>query len=281
MIGIKLNNENNSIIINIESNTILPGSYTDASYNTPSDYKLIQINNLVDEAMRLSSNAQTNVADLTEDQILAVTYETNTKIISTAEDVKELFTPSTSKYFVTGVTDTKFALINKYFNKKDVITTIQATEKINFTQEAGDGFGGTVTIEDPTFSNSSARINIKFIIPGLGISAMILVDDPDYPEYVLYLDTENPVKYVDLGNNLSIFSYMRSNTVTEPTPNLILFDGLIEEPKIISEVFIDRGLNSAFERAKKLKNVKDINQLSKAGLGYYKINKKGYNFKNI
>jgi hypothetical protein len=57
------------------------------------------------------------------------------------------------------------------------------------------------------------------------------------------------------------------------------YDGIIEEPKIISEVFIDRGLNSAFERTKKLKNVRDINELSKVGLGYYKINTKGYNFK--
>jgi hypothetical protein len=271
MIEIKLNNEDSSILINIESNTILPGSYTDASYNTPSDYKLIQINNLVDNVIMTSTNIKVDVVE----------YETNTKIISTPEDVKELFTPSDSKYFVTGITDTKFALINKYFSKKDVIVASQVSKKINFTQEAGDGFGGITTIEEETFSNLSARINIKFIIPGLGISAMILVDDPNYPEYVLYLDTENPVKYVDLGNNLSIFSYMRSNTVTEPTANLILFDGLIEEPKIISEVFIDRGLNSAFERAKKLKNVKDINQLTKAGLGYYKINKKGYNFKNI
>jgi hypothetical protein len=271
MIGIKLNNEDSSIIVNIESNTVLPGSYIDASYNTPNDYKLQQINNLVDKAIILSSKQQTDIIE----------YETNTKIISTVEDIKELFTPSSTKYFVTGQTDTKFALINKYFNKQDVINTDPTSNQIDFTQEVGDGNGGVTTIEQPTFSNRSARVNIKFVIPGLGISAMILVDDPNYPEYVLYLDTENPVKYVDLGNNLSIFSYMRSNPVNDLTPNLILFDGLIEEPKIISEVFIDRGLNSAFERAKKLKNVKDINQLSKLGLGYYKINKKGYNFKNI
>jgi hypothetical protein len=60
---------------------------------------------------------------------------------------------------------------------------------------------------------------------------------------------------------------------------MVIYDSLIEEPKIISEVFIDRGLNSAFERVKKLKNIKNINELTKTGLGYYKINTKGYNFK--
>ena len=271
MIGIKLNNKDNSIIFNIESNTVLPGSYIDASYNTPINYKLEQINNLVDNAMRISNNQENDI----------VNYKTNKKIISTAEDVKKFFTPSITKYFVTGKTDSKFALINKYFNKKDVINTNQISDQISFTQTVGDDNGNIVVLNHLTDLNTNVRINIKFIIPGLGISAMILVDDPKYAEYVLYLDTENPVKYVDFGNNLSIFSYMRSNVVTPPTPNLVLFDGLIEEPKIVSEVFIDRGLNSAFERAKKLKNVKNINQLSKLGLGYYKINNKGYNFKNI
>ena len=98
-------------------------------------------------------------------------------------------------------------------------------------------------------------------------------------EYILYLDTENPIKYVDLGNGLSRFMFMRSHNETEPTANMVIYDSIIEEPKIISEVFIDRGLNSAFERVKKLKNIKNINELTKTGLGYYKINTKGYNFK--
>ena len=41
-----------------------------------------------------------------------------------------------------------------------------------------------------------------------------------------------------------------------------------------------QGLNSAFERMKKLKNITSINELNKLGLGYYKINTKGYDFKN-
>jgi hypothetical protein len=74
---------------------------------------------------------------------------------------------------------------------------------------------------------------------------------------------------------------MRSNIEQPESANIILYEGFIEEPKIISEVFIDRGLNSGFEKIKKLKNVTTLNELNKMGLGYYKINKKGYNFKNI
>jgi hypothetical protein len=73
---------------------------------------------------------------------------------------------------------------------------------------------------------------------------------------------------------------MRSHNQIESEANLVVYDGIIDEPKIVSEVFIDRGLNSAFERMKKLKNITSINELNKLGLGYYKINTKGYNFKN-
>jgi hypothetical protein len=102
-----------------------------------------------------------------------------------------------------------------------------------------------------------------------------------YYEYILYLNTENPVKYIDLPEGFTIFTYMRSHIETEPTGNIVAYDGIIDEPKIISEVFIDRGINSAFEKIKKLKNVKSLEELNKLGLNYYKINTNGYNFKSI
>ena len=132
-------------------------------------------------------------------------------------------------------------------------------------------------------NNNAVRTKIRLLIPGLNYYAMILSEDTisGINEYVLYLDTENPIKYIDLGNGLTIFSYLRQDDQPDLTTNMILYDGYVEEPKIISEVFIDRGLNTAYEKVKKLKNVKSINELTKMGLGYYKINTRGYNFKNV
>ena len=132
-------------------------------------------------------------------------------------------------------------------------------------------------------NNNNIRTKIKFLVPGLNFYAMILSEDSNtgYAEYVFYLDTENPIKYIDLGNGLTIFSYLRLDNLPEETANMVLYNGYVEEPKIISEVFIDRGINTAFEKVKKLKNIKNLNELIKTGLGYYKINTKGYNFKNI
>jgi hypothetical protein len=147
----------------------------------------------------------------------------------------------------------------------------------------GDKFNRPQLLGESYVNNNNIRTKIKFLVPGLNFYAMILSEDSNtgYAEYVFYLDTENPIKYIDLGNGLTIFSYLRLDNLPEETANMVLYNGYVEEPKIISEVFIDRGINTAFEKVKKLKNIKNLNELIKTGLGYYKINTKGYNFKNI
>ena len=208
-------------------------------------------------------------------------FETNTKIISTYEDVITHFENADDKYFVTGYTDSKFDLLSKCFSKAAISNLKNTSSDVKFKEFTGDESGKKIEVIRSQENNNIVRTKIKFMIPGLDISAMILLDDDKTPEYVLYLDTQNPIKYVDFGEGYTIFKYMRSNIEEAETANIIFYDGFIEEPKIISEVFIDRGLNSGFEKMKKLKNVTDLNELNKMGLGYYKINKKGYNFKNI
>ena len=204
-------------------------------------------------------------------------YTTNTKIISTYDDVIDHFRDAEDKYFVTGYTDSKFSMVSKFFSKKNILK-LNTDPKVK--QLVGDKSGNEIEKEVNIDTNSLIRTKIKFVIPGLDISTMILVDDSTTPEYILYLDTPNPIKYIDFGDGYAIFKYMRSNIEEPETANIIFYDGFIEEPKIISEVFIDRGLNSGFEKMKKLKNVTDLNELNKMGLGFYRINKKGYNFKN-
>lgn len=275
MIQVLMSETDNNIIINLESNTILPGSYVNAEYNVPEDYKLLKLEQISNEIIR---------AEVKKDQnINPKKYRTNTRVISSYDDIIQHFTPSDEKYFITGITESKSQIISKYFKKSDFINSeqdLKPTKKVELRKLVGNE-DNEVTVEQPDYeTNTLVRTRVKLDIPGLDLYAMILSESPaGLIEYVLYLETENPIKYIDLGNGLSRFIYMRSHNETESTVNMVLYDGIVEEPKIISEVFIDRGLNSAFERTKKLKNVRDINELSKVGLGYYKINTKGYNFK--
>lgn len=429
-----------NILLNLESDTVLPGSFVNAEYNKPTDHKINQLNRLADmvnAAISVAvSNTQVNlisnagIAEISTVQpktlssvvanvitpsfskpIMAEnapvsmnvnvmqssvannfisnqsaapisrvsnnvsvansinTVAANTAqlslsistdgaapvvtpvvpvdplLVSTYTDIVSHFAPGNGKVFVTGYTDSKFTVIDKYFTKTNVaqtrpsyrlrtdfvqpqVLTIAALPRTqNFSVSlapAAKGYSVSITpmrmvasvnvqavqnplataepllvksgirmltgginnmsvVQPAAFSeNRNVRIKIKFHIPGLNYYAMILNEDIlGKAEYVLYLDTENPIKYVDLGNGLSIFTYLRRDDLPELTANMVLFNGYIEEPKILSEVFIDRGLNSAFENVKKLKNIKNLNELTKSGLGFYKINTKGYNFKNV
>jgi hypothetical protein len=270
---ILINNDiDTNIIINIESNTTLPGSYINAEYKS-NDFKILELENLVEYLIKDRSNT-------TEPKILPSNFITNTKIISTYNDVIEHFTQSPNKYFVTGITDSKFNLISKFFNKRDLLNN--NPDRVKLIKYVGDNNNETQIVEESLGNNNLIRTNIPLPIPGLDTTAMILNEtNTGYYEYILYLNTENPVKYIDLPEGFTIFTYMRSHIETEPTGNIVAYDGIIDEPKIISEVFIDRGINSAFEKIKKLKNVKSLEELNKLGLNYYKINTNGYNFRNI
>lgn len=264
----------NNIIFNLESNTVLSGSLINAEYNVSEDYKLLQLEQISDNIIR---------EEYLDQNINPAQYKTNTKIISTYEDVIEHFKPANDKYFITGVTQSKSELITKYFKKSDFVNSeeqLKPLKRLNLQKFNGNENNEKTLIENNVENNMLIRNKIKLDIPGLDVYCMIISENNDgLIEYVLYLDTKNPIKYIDLGNGLSNFMYMRSHDETQITANMVLYDGIIEEPKIISEVFIDRGINSAFERVKKLKNVQNLNELNKVGLGYYKINTKGYNFK--
>lgn len=265
---IKIDNNDQEITILLESNTITPGVYINAEYDIPNSYRFNYLDNYIDknDLNSIIVNRPTK-------------YITNEKIVSTYEDVIEHFTESDEKYFVTGYTDSKFMLIDKYINNK-INGNIITFDKINSSKTPFDlkKYDGTTFIS-PNNKNKNYRTNIKVELSGLGISAMIL-NEANQKEYVLYLDTKNPIKYIDINENLTMFIYMRDNNEDPVTANLLLYGGLVEEPKITSDVFINRGYNTAFEPIKKLKNIKTINELIKSGQGFYKINTKGYDFNN-
>jgi hypothetical protein len=259
-----------SIIINIESNVVVDGVKINPIYNIPEDYRINQI------------EAYLNSGYVTE---ISNNYITNKKIISTYEDVLEHFKPAPDKYFVTGITDSKANIIDKYFRKTDFFTAtdpLKQQQQLSFKKFVGDENNNSLVEEVQTYDdNTTIRLNVKLNIPGLDIQAMVLSESSDrIVEYVLYLDTENPIKYIDLENGLSTFMYMRNHEQINSIAEMVLYDGIIDEPKITSDIFIDRGVSTTFERIKKLKNIKNLNELYKTGLGYYKINTNGYNFKN-
>lgn len=245
-----------NLIVNLSSNTNILGTF-------------VPINTM--ETTMLDSIIPNDVNSIVGD----IQYDNLNKIISSHADVIEHFTPSENKYIVTGVTDSKFTLIDQYIKKEHMRAYSDVGQ--NFTRK----YGTDKKIIREDIKNELSRVGVKCGVHG-GVFAMILHEsNKNEHEYVLYLDTPNPIKYVDLSDGSAIFSYVRTpNEQQENQAQILLFEGFSDDPKIISEVFIDRGVNSVFEKFKKLKVVKDLNELTKMGFGFYKINTKGFDFKN-
>lgn len=253
------------LVINLDANTAIDGVYVNPNHGLSNHMVIEQLENLITET------EPTFVVE-------QVDYVTNQKIISNYDDVVEHFKPSNTKYFVTGVGGSKFNLIEQYFKKSDIGRIVN--NGVNYEKKIGDINNAVILSNAEEEISPNVRTGIRLKVPNTNIVAMIISETENYKEYVLYLDTTQPIKYIDLGGDLATFSYQRTHENYKDSGQLNLFNGIIEEPKIISDVFIDRGINSVFEKINRLKMAKNINDIEKTGLGFFKINKKGFDFKN-
>jgi hypothetical protein len=219
-------------------------------------------------------------------------YITNTVNVSTIEEVKAHFLSSPEKYFIEGVTDSKFSLLDLSYPKNVALKQNRVENRVENRGNIREArfFDNTTSFDDVKFFDGNGpietpppkniRVGKKVEISGTDVVGMILLESDARIEYVLYLDTPNPILYVDNANGSTIFKYMRNDLDEVIRPGLNYYSNMVDEPKVLSEVFIERGTNNAFEPMRKLKNVKDLNELVKTGFGYYKINTRGYNFKD-
>lgn len=170
---------------------------------------------------------------------------------------------------ITGRTDSKlYAILNS-------LKTLVVPESI-VKKKVGNQFGEQVDLID---FDISRFINEQIRISGTDITGVITLYEDVRKEYTLYSDTEFPIKYVDFPDGTTTFSFSKiAEKVNGDQPLLNKFLGLVEEPKIESSVFIERGTVNVYEPFTKLKKVKSLNEMTKFGFGYFKMNKQGFNF---
>jgi hypothetical protein len=155
--------------------------------------------------------------------------------------------------------------LKKYF-EQDCISGL-TTSKLN-----------NIIREEELNTNISSKVGKKLSIFGTDSYALIETYDnitTGYTAtYYLYIDTDNPIKYIDNLDKTTTFVY-KANEDADNKTTFNLFTNISQEPKITSDIFIDRGVNNVFEPIIKLGKVKSIEELKKIGFGYFKINKGG------
>jgi hypothetical protein len=89
-------------------------------------------------------------------------------------------------------------------------------------------------------------------------------------------NTGSTISYSDINSTDSIISYNTSgltnqNSIQSPLIKYDYLIGVVSEPKINIDVFIDRGDNSSYDRHMRLGDVKSLTDLENYGNGYFKI----------
>jgi hypothetical protein len=260
MATVLINGEDKVINVYLESKIDPNGSFV-LPYQYESSDRIAEIEATISDNELFTAGKPTKI------------YATNKDDISTFEQVKTHFLPSAEKYFIEGITDSKFSLLDLSYPKNVALKQFENENGKSVTLRDANG-----VIQTPAPKN--IRVGKRIEISGTNVVGMILLESDARIEYVLYLDTPNPIFYVDNAAGNTIFKYMRNNLDETVKPGLNYYSDMVDEPKVLSEVFIDRGTNNVFEPIRKLKNVKDLNELVKTGFGYYKINTRGYNFKD-
>jgi hypothetical protein len=178
-------------------------------------------------------------------------------------------TTAVESFVITGRTDSKFYAL------ENSIKTLVIQDPI-VTKQVGNQFGEFTTIQQ---SDISKFLNVPIRINGTNITATITTYNSERKEYTLYSDTEFPIRYIDFPDGTTTFMFSKIAEEVDPNAPLInKFLGLVEEPKIESSVFIERGIVNVYESFTKLKKVKSLNEMTKFGFGYFKMNKQGFNF---
>lgn len=88
------------------------------------------------------------------------------------------------------------------------------------------------------------------------------------------------VDYYDYLNGLTIY-FANSSGFTDnmieavPITKEPILMGVIDQPQITSNVFVERGKNTAYEQIRRLGEVNTVNEMENYGYGYFLIEKKG------
>lgn len=161
------------------------------------------------------------------------------------------------------------------------------TESVDYT-DLTDFITGTTTSKLSfilkSFAAKDYAVGKTVTIRGTDIKAVITADDPEYKAYRMYLvddydpqsttdEYEYPSIWYEEKNGVTTYRYKVPKATGYPSGTAFILQhwGIIDEPILDSNLFINRGVNNVFESFKRLKTVTNIQELEKTGFGFFKL----------
>lgn len=130
-------------------------------------------------------------------------------------------------------------------------------------------------IDTTNFMNLVSYLNNDILLADGIEYGRITTIATDQIEYELNIYSNSPIKYIDFSNGSCIFYYNRKSDIrVTDAPHFIAYEGIQEEPKTLSDIFIERGVVSGFDNLLRLKQIKSVQELIKYGDGYFNVTTK-------
>jgi len=151
----------------------------------------------------------------------------------------------------------EFRRYSKTTNDEDLYNPIWNS---GFTQEIKNAYGNINKIISESFNNNGLKQNLYEYIIGATENHI----------------NDTGIHYKDISDGISEITYITSgltqeNSISAPSIKEDYLLGVIESPKISVDVFIDRGVNSTFDKNLKLGDIRSLDGLVNYGNGFFKI----------
>lgn len=162
-----------------------------------------------------------------------------------------------------------------YIFSGDAVNVVSAQTSNNYTNVPFPVSGNTKSRlqELELYGPVSYRVGVPVIFNGQLWGAIDSIEPNTYTAYTI-----NQVQYYDFPNGVTLYvgesSGLTENNLTAvPITKEEVLMKVIDQPQIITNVFVERGKNSAYERIQRLGEVDNVGDLINYGYGFYNVEK--------
>lgn len=162
-----------------------------------------------------------------------------------------------------------------YIFSGDAVNVVSAQTSNNYTNVPFPVSGTTRSrvTELKLYGPQPYKIGVPVISNGQVWGAIDAIENNIYTAYTI-----NGVHYFDYANGVTIFREMSSgftinNLTAEPITKQEILIKVVDQPQIQTNVFVERGKNSAYERIQRLGEVDNLGDLLNYGYGFFNVEK--------
>jgi hypothetical protein len=199
-----------------------------------------------------------------------------TKEITLPYKQQTIYNPKGTAYFTSNVGNWSATPVNyNYIFSGDSNNTVSAQTSSNYLSVPYYVSGTTVSrLKDlEQYGSVKYKPAGEIIYKDRQIFGMINTITPTYTGYTI-----QGIDYYDYSNGTTLFfiessGFTSDNITAEPvTKNEVLLN-VIDQPQIQSNVYVERGKNSAYERIQRLGEVDNVGDLVNYGYGFFNVEK--------